>query len=50
MTDPHAQQKFNMKQVHAAYNRFVDLYQKKHPATTGTITDCTYTISGKRGY
>lgn len=50
MADPHAQQNFNIKQVHGAYNRFADLYDKKHPSATSKITDYAYTVSGKRGY
>jgi hypothetical protein len=50
MADPHAQQNFNIRQVHDAYNRFADLYDKKHPKATSKINDYTITISGKRGY
>jgi len=50
MADPHTQQKFNIRQVQDAYNRFADLYDKKHPQVSSKITDYTYTISGKRGY
>lgn len=50
MADPHDQQKFNIKQVQDAYNRFADLYDRKHPSSTSKITDYAFTISGKRGY
>ena len=50
MADPHAQQKFNIQQVQDAYNRFADMYDKKHPQITSRLTDYTAIISTKRGY
>lgn len=47
---PNQQQKTNVKAVHTAYNRFADLYDKKHPQASGRVTDYTAVISTKRGY